>query len=374
LTVSKTDASPGHQVAQLDIRESTRRYEAWLISTTSIHQKQLIRKHELMRKDLFTFLCATFYRWIQIWPEICSDLISAPTVLAVADLHAANFGTWRDEEGRLVWGVNDFDEAFPLPYTNDLVRLAAGALVAISENQLALETREACEAIFTGYMKGLESGGQPFVLEEDHKSLRAMALGSLRNPRHFWKKLLSQEKVKGNVPRRASAILDEVMPESKLPYQFFSRVSGLGSLGRLRIAAVADCAGGKIAREVKALAPSACVWAGHGGAQSILYPTILKNAIRSRDPFLQVRESWLVRRLSPHCCRIELEEIPKNRDECRLLYAMGWETANIHLGSRNRVASINRDLARRKASWLRDAAKAMIKATTRDWKEWRNSR
>jgi len=32
-------------------------------------------------------------------------------VLAVGDLHVENFGTWRDAEGRLIWGVNDFDES-----------------------------------------------------------------------------------------------------------------------------------------------------------------------------------------------------------------------------------------------------------------------
>ena len=36
-----------------------------------------------------------------------------PAVLAVGDLHTENFGTWRDAEGRLIWGINDFDEAFP---------------------------------------------------------------------------------------------------------------------------------------------------------------------------------------------------------------------------------------------------------------------
>src|SRR6185503_15901578 len=119
------------------------------------------------------------------------DLCGAPEVLAIGDLHVENFGTWRDQEGRLVWGVNDFDEAFPLPYTNDLVRLAAGALLAMDDDQLSLKPKEACEAILAGYMQGLESGGRPFVLEEDNKSLRAMAFGSARNPRRFWKKLLS---------------------------------------------------------------------------------------------------------------------------------------------------------------------------------------
>ena len=100
------------------------------------------------------------------------DLTNAPVVLAVGDLHVENFGTWRDQEGRLVWGVNDFDEAFDLPYTNDLVRLALSAHLAISANHLALRPADACEAILKGYAKGLKEGGSPFVLAERHQWLR----------------------------------------------------------------------------------------------------------------------------------------------------------------------------------------------------------
>jgi uncharacterized protein (DUF2252 family) len=114
-------------------------------------------------------------------------------VLAIADLHLENFGTWRDGAGRLIWGVNDFDEAFPLAYTNDLVRLATSAMLAIAERQLRLNHRDACEAVLAGYQKGLEAGGKPFVLEEEHKNLRAMTLSSLRNPGRFWKKLMVQK-------------------------------------------------------------------------------------------------------------------------------------------------------------------------------------
>src|ERR1039458_5738131 len=39
-------------------------------------------------------------------------LRDAPKVLAVGDLHVGSFGTWRDTEGRLSWGVDDFDESY----------------------------------------------------------------------------------------------------------------------------------------------------------------------------------------------------------------------------------------------------------------------
>ena len=62
--------------------------------------------------------------------NVCPDLANAPSVLAVGDIHLENFGTWRDAEGRLVWGVNDYDEAAEMPYILDLVRLAVSALAS----------------------------------------------------------------------------------------------------------------------------------------------------------------------------------------------------------------------------------------------------
>jgi hypothetical protein len=68
-----------------------------------------------------------------------------------------------------------------------------------------------------------------------------------------------------------------------------------------------------------------------------------------------------------------LTALPKKRDEGKLLYAMGWETANVHLGSRKVMKAVQRDLATRKSKWLREAAKAMTNATITDWKEWVDS-
>src|SRR5262245_30499701 len=355
----------------MNILEATRRYETWLIGNTLIVQRHLLRKRELMRESVCAFLRATFYRWVQIWPEICPNLRSAPRVLAVADLHVENFGTWRDSDGRLVWGINDFDEAYPLPYTNDLVRLMTSAILAISEKQLTITPKDACEAVLTGYLKSLEAGGRPFVLEEDHKNLRAMMLNDRRNPRRFWKKLMSQEKLKGGVPQSVGKMFEEVKPQAGLRHQLLSVESGLESLGRFRVVAVAEWSGGKIAREIKSLAPSACIWARDGNKNRIFYQQILDRAVRSRDPFVQAKDGWLVRRLAPHCCRVAMDDLPKKCDEYRLLHAMGWETANVHLGSRASSERIRRDLAKRKDDWLRDAAKAMVEATTDDWKEWR---
>src|SRR5215469_6253106 len=167
----------------MDARESTRRYESWLAREVPLVRADLELKHRRMAETPFFFLRATFYRWAQQWCEECPELAAAPAVLAVGDLHVENFGTWRDSEGRLAWGVNDFDEAYPMPYTIDLVRLAASALLAIREERLRLGAGEACSALLDGYSRAVDGdGGQGFVLEEKHGALRDMALGEERDP------------------------------------------------------------------------------------------------------------------------------------------------------------------------------------------------
>lgn len=349
----------------------TREYETWLAMYTSPIKADLALKHVLMKRDVFSFFRATFYRWIQVWPNVCAEMVTAPKVLAVGDLHLENFGTWRDTEGRLIWGINDFDEAYALPYTNDLVRLAVSAKLAIKAEHLAIKPRGAYDAILTGYTEGLQSGGQPFVLAEQHTWLRDIATNELRDPGRFWLKMGALPPAKGTIPQIAKKALDHLMPEPGLAYSLRRRVSGLGSLGHPRFVALAEWHGGKIAREAKALVPSACVWARDGqGINTIKYQSMLDQAVRCRDPFVHLLGTWLVRRLSPYCSRIELISLPRKRDEGRLLYAMGWEMANVHLGSPKAITAIWRDLAKRKANWLRGAARRMASATISDWKEW----
>jgi hypothetical protein len=355
----------------MNIVKSTHKYEDWLRRHTSVLEADLRLKHRFMKKSVFMFLRATFYRWAQVWPEVCSEFTKAPRVLSVGDLHIENFGTWRDSEGRLIWGINDFDEACELPYTNDLVRLAVSAALAIEEKHLGISKKEACEAILDGYAESLKTGGQPYVLEEENDWLRRIALGELRDPVHFWKKMDSLPPMKDSLPVTAVEALEHLLPEKKLSCTIVRRVAGLGSLGHQRLVALATWRGGRIAREAKALVPSACYWtAGSDGAPEIMYPAIVTRAARCPDPFLHLRGKWIIRRLSPHCCRLELQAMPADRDELKLLRAMGSETANIHLGSANAVREIQRHLKKQSADWLHAAAKEMAKVVAADWRAW----
>jgi hypothetical protein len=358
----------------MNVVKATRQFEEWLGHRTYIVKKDLRLKHVNMKAEVFPFLRATYYRWAQVWPQVCPELASAPRVLAVGDLHVENFGTWRDVEGRLIWGVNDFDEVRPMAYANDLVRLAVSAHLASQAGHVRLKHNDICDSIVEGYREGLRSEGQPFVLEETNDWLRKMALTELRDPVHFWAKMDALPTVKDDVPLTAIDAIEHLMPARDLPYRLTHRVAGLGSLGHQRYVALANWHGGKIAREAKALVSSACSWAeGQEGPSEILYQMILGRAVRCPDPFVQLRGRWIVRRLSPHCCRIELATLKAAGSEARLLEAMGRETANIHLGTRSARKPILRHMDKQKGKWLHKATVEMTEAVTEDWKTWGKS-
>jgi Uncharacterized protein conserved in bacteria (DUF2252) len=356
----------------MNIVKATKKFEDWLRLHIHIVEPDLRFKHKQMASAVFPFFRATFYRWVQVWPEVSAELDKVPHILSVGDLHVENFGTWRDTDGRLVWGVNDFDEACLFPYTMDLVRLAASALLAAREQRLAMKPKESSAAILAGYTRGMEDGGRPFVLGESHDWLRAIAESKLRDPVVFWGKIDRLQPVKGEIPLSAREAIEHLLPEPGIRYRLARRIAGLGSLGHLRVVAIAEWKGARVAREAKALTPSALQWLSPNRVPAeILYAAILRRAVRCPDPYVQMRGHWIVRRLSPHCSRIELETLGTSREECRLLESMGRETANIHLGTEEKRRLILKDLSNRKGNWLLGAAQAMADSMEKDWRVWK---
>src|SRR5262245_12540080 len=349
----------------MDVREATRSYEAWLAKQTSMVREDLRKKHQKMDRSAFEFLRATFYRWVQLWPVECHALEDAPSLLGVGDLHLENFGTWRDTEGRLIWGINDLDEAHPVAYASDLVRLATSAVLAARAREMRIGTATACEAILGGYQNAISRGGQPVVLAERRRWLRRIAINQLEDPAKFWKEFTATATARGKLPHEAFRTL---LPSS-VPYRVIPRQAGIGSLGRPRFVALAEWGGAKIAREAKALVPSAAVWASGSKTDRHFIPDLQSRAVRIPDPFYNVADKWVVRRLAPDCTKIEMALLPKQTFQAKLLRAMGWETGNVHLG--NDVGAVSKDLRGRKDGWLTQAADHMADVVEAEWKQWR---
>ena len=356
----------------MKILESTRKYEKWLRKELAVFEDDLALKAQKLAEDRFTFLRGTFYRWMQLFPDVCKKYTEAPIVLSVGDLHAANFGTWRDAQEQLVWGVNDFDEAAPLPYTQDLVRLATSVELASEIEQLKIGLDEACEAILDGYRTSLESNGKPIILDDEHDWLRKIYSQNETSEEKFWNKFDQLPDMDQEVPAEARTALEATFPAKGLEYRVKRRQAGVGSLGRPRYTALAEWQGKRIARDTKPLLPSTALWVEkkHKNAE-IYYEEILVRAVRSLDPVVKVYSGWVVRRLASDSRRIELTELGPERDEKRMLRAMGRETGNIHLGTPTAVKAVLDDLKNRKKDWLKKAAEKMTEATLDDWEKWR---
>ena len=255
--------------------EATNGYRAWLGARITITDEAWAERQGVIAKcSPFEFLRATFYRWAQWWPAVCHHLSDgrhpnldhAPQVLGVGDLHVENFGTWRDAESRLVWGINDFDEACCLPYTHDLVRLAASARFAIQERHdeashaagrarvgamqstpadaVDREFRAACRSLLSGYGDAIDhpggkDGRRPFILAEDERTawLRDIVISKLRtkgDSSEFTKFLASLKdlpNVEGDMPKSAWDALRHAMPKDVPAFRVGHRQAGLGSLG-----------------------------------------------------------------------------------------------------------------------------------------------
>lgn len=356
-----------------DIVRATADFEKWASRHVKLIPSEVKLKHRNMALSAFPFFRATFYRWAQWWPVVCPELARAPQVLTVGDLHVENFGTWRDLEGRLIWGVNDFDEAWPASYAVDLVRLVASAYLAIDEQHLAITRKAAREAMEEGYRDSIAHGGRPFVLAEHHRWLRLVALSKLRDPVVFWQKILACPKYKGKLPKDVLKLVHRSMPVRTMNLEFRSRIAGLGSLGHPRVLTLATWDGAHVVREAKQLTPSAWIWARQLHSAQILSRKLIETSVRVLDPHVHFAAHWIVRRLAPDCCHIEIHSLPEERDEERLAYYMGWETANIHLGSSKAISAVKRDLAKRKGRWLHKSSKTMLNATLADWKYWRRN-
>src|SRR5438046_2804854 len=199
----------------------------------------------------------------------------------------------------------------------------------ISSEHLSLTRREAAEAIEEGYRDALAAGGKAFVLAEHHQWLRVLALGKLRDPVRFWAKMQQCPPYTSKPPSEARKLIEASLPEPCRAYQLKRRIAGLRSLGHPRILALSSWDGAFIAREAKGIRTSAWAWNKHNCAEALYGARLVNSAIRVTDPFVRFHGHWLVRRLAPDCSRIELSSLPKERDESRLIYDIGWATANM---------------------------------------------
>lgn len=351
-------------------------YEAWLHDAVGrkLVAADLARKREKMRKDAHAFLRASCFWFAARMPLLAPELLRLRRVLAVGDIHVENFGLWRDAEGRLVWGVNDFDEAALLPWPWDLARLAASALLA---KGAGLDAAQVMAALLAGYREGL-AAPRPRVLAEADAWLRDAFLADDSRRAEFWDEIAALWPVPKDAakPKRADlAVLHAALPNGATQARFAPRQAGLGSLGRPRFVAFATFQGGPVLREAKAMAPS-CFTRDLAGAafgapgQAAIH--LAAGPARAPDPWFRLHGGMLVRRLGPDSRKLEGSDL-QGALGTQLLQAMGLELGSLHAATPGAARRIPREADATVPGRLAGLAAALAAETRTTWQRNRDA-
>jgi uncharacterized protein (DUF2252 family) len=346
--------------------QENRAYESWMRTVCDVVEDDLELKHERMSKNAFKFLRATFFRWAHAVKATAPEIMGLPAPLAVGDAHVENFGTWRDAETRLVWGVNDHDDAAEIPYGSDILRL----MVSVRLADFSVGNRDAAQAIFEGYGEGLRDPG-PTLLDQKEMWMRDYVSVTDEQRKSFWDEI---DRYPDSSPSsEAKTALLASLPSGS-EFERFARVSkGGGSLGRPRFVAVARWRGGRIAREAKALLSSGWDWAAGIPGRASRLDDAVNGATSAPDPFLHTNRGFIVRRIAADTRKLERNSDFDRKLDAKLLRAMGSEIGSIHASTLRLKQAILGDLERRDSGWLYETAKATASAVEADFAEWRAS-
>ncbi len=151
-------------------------------------------KYRKMAMDPFSFYRGTaclFYADVTSRDDEWVDERSSG-IWTHGDLHAENFGTYMDSAGRLVFDVNDFDEAYIGHFTWDLQRFAAS--LALMGWRKALPEPEV-RALVGRYLRGYLSQINHYLSSADDDDF-SLNLGNTDGPVYH---LLQQARLKARV-------------------------------------------------------------------------------------------------------------------------------------------------------------------------------
>jgi hypothetical protein len=336
-------------------------YEVWLGAHFRIVKADLKEKHRRMRKNVSAFLRATYFRWARTIESVCPELAAAPIVACIGDINVENFGTWRDGDGRLVWGINDYDEAAFMPYAFDLVRLATSACLSPAANA---DVAKVVAAVLAGYRTGL-ADPRAVLLDQHAGWLRTFANPTERTSTDFWREL--DACADADPPRVVQRALARSLPDDATIVRFASQTKGGGSLGRPRFLAIAEWNGGRVVREAKAYVPSAWLWAHRKRApRAPWFVDLARGSFRSPDPFARAQAGFIIRRVAPDARKIELADVAGRAPADRFLAAMAADLAAVHAAD-PRSPRILEDLGARTGPWLLRAVNAALQHTRQDY-------
>jgi hypothetical protein len=343
-----------------DIVDLTQSYETWLHSAIDVIEPDLQLKHTELAASELRFLRGTYYYWLTVMPVLLPELIAAPTVPLVGDLHAENFGTWRDQHGERRWGVNDLDELGRGPYPIDLVRLAASCVLS---PHVAVDAAEVCDILLDAWLHTIP--GHAVKIDDAHH-LHQLLPAPHTDAKYYGELAEGAAIDPATVPAQLRAGVDASVDHPWQP-TWHHRTAGTGSLGHPRYVAV-DAA---TAREVKVLGPPSAALAKVDAC--VADPTLygkLHQALHGPFPATRIDE-WQLRGLAPDVVRIEITALHEHDTE-RVLRSMAQSVIDVHGMEADALEAARADAAKRPTGWLTDAVAAMTADTRAAYQDWKN--
>ena len=348
-----------------DVHALTEDYERWLAGVIELVPSGLEKKHEVLASGGLPFLRGTYYLWLVRVAELLPEVLAAPEVAIVGDLHVENFGTWRDRDQVRRWGVNDLDELATGPWLLDLLRLATSAVLT---PHIDLHTHDICEELLTAYAEA-QPGAAVDLTGSDSGHL-AELVPEFKDPDRFYARLAEGEPTR--VPAPVATAAAGVAEPGWRP-TWHEHEAGTGSLGHRRAVGVGPAADGTPhAREAKQLGPGTAVWAARhlrdGPRGDDLYWRV-EDAVRGPAGATRV-ESWQIRDLAPDVVRIELSGLARHHAR-RLLRSMARAVADVHGADAEQGRRARAAAAAMEAGRLASLVDTMRKATLDDLDRWR---
>jgi uncharacterized protein (DUF2252 family) len=215
----------------------------------------LARKIARMRASALGFLRGSaplFYDLLKARPELADG--PAGEGWLCGDLHVENFGAYRPDEERVVFDVNDFDDAMQAPWRLDVVRLATSLiLLARSRGQDGAQALALAEKLAAAHsiprvppppeaVQKLIDRAKKRTRKQLLDARTEIAAGKrrfVRGPRY--ESLSSALAKEAQAAFAAYAGTDESCAICDVAF----RIAGTGSLGGLRIAVLTSGRGGK---------------------------------------------------------------------------------------------------------------------------------
>jgi uncharacterized protein (DUF2252 family) len=130
-------------------------------------EDKLNEKYKKMAENVFRFYRGSaylFYFDVSRIPFAFHTPDERPTWIQ-GDLHFDNFGAFQNEEGEIVYDVNDFDEGYMGSYLYDLLRMSVS--IVLSGELRGFNPEDCCQAVET-YLKAYIKQIKRFVSKQDN--------------------------------------------------------------------------------------------------------------------------------------------------------------------------------------------------------------